>query len=67
MSNLRPVKGCKDLFAEDILKFNHIVEIVRKKAFLYACSEISTPILEHTEIFARSLGEFSDDVQHAAC
>jgi histidyl-tRNA synthetase len=56
------VKGCKDLFAADILKFNRIVEIVRQKALLYACSEISTPILEHTEIFSRSLGEFSDVV-----
>jgi histidyl-tRNA synthetase len=58
----RPVKGCKDLFEPDILKFNYIIDTFRQKANIYSCSEIKTPILEHSEVFSRSLGEFSDVV-----
>ena len=62
MTNLRPVKGCKDLFNQDILQFRHVIEKFKQIAELYSCQEIYTPIMEHTEIFARSLGEFSDVV-----
>jgi histidyl-tRNA synthetase len=62
MTNLRPVKGCKDLFGQDILQFRYIIEKFKAISQLYSCQEIYTPIMEHTEIFARSLGEFSDVV-----
>ncbi len=62
MNNLRPVKGCRDLLDQDILSFRYIVDVFTRLAKLYGCSEIYTPILEHTEIFTKSLGQSSDVV-----
>lgn len=62
MTNLRSVKGCKDVFFDSALKLSHIVDAAKKQAFLRGCTEIFTPIMEHTEVFSRSLGDFSDIV-----
>jgi len=62
MTNLRSIKGCKDVLFDDALKLSHIVDAAKKQAILRGCTEISTPIMEHTEVFSRSLGDFSDIV-----
>jgi len=62
MSNHKnqPVRGCKDLFGNDIIIFNFIVETARKLAVKYGFKELQTPIFEFSEIFERNLGETSD-------
>lgn len=62
MSNHKnqPVRGCKDLFGNDIIIFNFIVEVARKLAISYGFKELQTPIFEFSEIFERNLGETSD-------
>jgi len=62
MTNLRSIKGCKDVLFDDALKLSHIVDAAKKQAILRGCTEIFTPIMEHTEVFSRSLGDFSDIV-----
>lgn len=62
MTNLRSVKGCKDVLFDSALKIGHIVDTAKKQAFLRGCSEIFTPIMEYTEVFSRGLGDFSDIV-----
>lgn len=57
---LQPVRGTKDLFGEEIEKFNFIVNSARNKAELYGFDELQTPIFEFSEIFERNLGEASD-------
>ncbi|MDR1495302.1 MAG: histidine--tRNA ligase [Rickettsiales bacterium] len=56
------VRGTKDLFGEDIEKYNHIVTIAREIALLYNFSEIMTPIFEFSEVFEKNLGDMSDIV-----
>lgn len=62
MNKLKPIKGCKDLLDDEILKFRFIIKKFEDIARLYGCQEIATPILEYTEIFTKSLGESSDVV-----
>jgi histidyl-tRNA synthetase len=62
MNKLKPIKGCRDLLDNDILKFRFIVEKFQDIAKLYGCQEIATPILEYTEVFTKSLGASSDVV-----
>ncbi|MFT7086686.1 MAG: histidyl-tRNA synthetase [Rickettsiales bacterium] len=57
---MQPVRGTKDLFGQEILAFNHIVNTTKSVAETYGFSEISTPIFEFSEIFERNLGETSD-------
>jgi len=61
-NKLQLVRGTKDLFGEDIKKFNLVVEIARKISENYGFNEIATPIFEFTEVFARNIGEETDIV-----
>lgn len=62
MSNhkLQPVRGTKDLFADDIKIFNHIVSTAKKRSENFGFEELQTPIFEFSEVFERNLGETSD-------
>lgn len=59
---LQTVRGTKDIFGEDIKKFNFIVNVAKKIASLYNFKEIITPIFEFSDIFERNLGDTSDVV-----
>lgn len=56
----QPVRGSKDLFGEEILHFNQIIDVAKIRAQNFAFSELQTPIFEFSEIFERNLGESSD-------
>jgi len=57
---LQPVRGTKDLYGQNIIAFNHIVDIARDNAVINGFNEIATPIFEFSEIYERNLGEASD-------
>lgn len=59
---LQNVRGTKDIFNEEILKFNYIVDIAKKISSIYDFKEIITPIFEFSEVFERNLGDTSDVV-----
>ena len=59
-NKLQTVRGTKDLYGEDILKFNQIVDLARILASNYGFNELQTPIFEFSEIFERNLGDSSD-------
>ena len=59
---LQPVRGTRDIFNEDIKKFNFIVDIAKKISSLYNFKEIITPIIEFSDVFERNLGDTSDVV-----
>ncbi len=61
-NKLQPCRGTKDLFGQEIIAFNHIIDIARKNADLYGFEELQLPIFEFSEIFERNLGEASDIV-----
>lgn len=54
------VKGTHDFL--DLTLFNFLVRFVQKHCAVYNFTEISTPILEHTDLFKRSLGLQTDVV-----
>lgn len=63
MSNkLQPVRGTKDLLADEFRKFKHVTDIAREVSGYYGFDEIAIPIFEFTEVFKRTLGEASDVV-----
>jgi histidyl-tRNA synthetase len=59
-SKLQPVKGTQDFFGINSQKFLHVVDTAKAIANNFAYSDLLLPIMEHTEIFQRSLGESSD-------
>lgn len=62
MPPLKPVRGTHDLMDGEILGHRHVEETAREVSARYGFAEISTPIFEFTEVFARTLGETSDVV-----
>ncbi len=62
MEKIQPVRGTKDLFAEDYAKHEYIIKTAKAIADIYGYQGISTPIFEFSNIFKRSLGESSDVV-----
>lgn len=62
MSNLQPIRGMKDLIGEEAQAFAHVVKTAKQVATAYHFKPIQTPIMEFTDVFARTLGETSDVV-----
>jgi histidyl-tRNA synthetase len=62
MAPVKPVRGTHDILPDDIGRFRHVEETARSVAHRYGYGEISTPIFEFTEVFARTLGDTSDVV-----
>lgn len=62
MAEIRPVRGTRDSFPADSRKQRFIEAKAVEVAGRYGYGEISTPIFEFTEIFARTLGDTSDIV-----
>lgn len=56
------VKGTFDLFHPEVAKWQLIEEKARTIFHLFGYTEIRTPILEHTELFVRSVGSETDIV-----
>ena len=62
MTQLRPVRGTRDLVGEEMRAYRHVVETAHRVATRHGYQEIATPIFEFIEVFARPLGETSDVV-----
>ena len=56
-------KGTKDILPKDVYKWQLAEETFRKTAEKYGFTEIRTPIIEHTELFSRGIGDTTDVVQ----
>ncbi len=64
MSNaLRAVRGMNDLLPADAPLWAHFETIVRAWLKSYGYREMRTPILEHTSLFKRAIGEVTDIVE----
>lgn len=59
---LQSPRGMKDLFGEDFELHAYIIDIARKISTLYCYEGASTPIVEYTKVFDRTLGDTSDVV-----
>ncbi|MGE5445799.1 MAG: histidine--tRNA ligase [Ignavibacteriales bacterium] len=59
----RLIRGFNDILPDQIKRWHYIEERARTIFELYGFSEIRTPVVEFTEIFARSLGTTTDIVE----
>lgn len=59
---LQSLKGTKDLLPEEYAVHNHVVQSAFAVSSLYGFEQMSTPILEYSKVFNRTLGETSDIV-----
>ncbi|MCX4083675.1 histidine--tRNA ligase [Rickettsia hoogstraalii] len=57
---LQPLRGMKDLLLDDYKVHDYIINKARDVGVLYGYTQMSTPILEYSKVFNRSMGESSD-------
>ncbi len=58
-----PVKGTHDIFGSEAKQHSYVSYVLKSTAELYGFKGLETPVLEHTEVFARGTGESSDVVR----
>ena len=56
------VKGTKDILPSDSFKWQFVEDAFKKTAFEYGFKEIRTPLIEHTDLFERGIGDTTDVV-----
>jgi len=62
LPGLQPVRGTHDLLPDDNRRHRRVIDVARDFAGRYGFEEMTTPIFEFTEVFARSIGETTDIV-----
>ena len=60
---IQPPRGMNDVLPSEIAAWHELEGIARELFAAYAYREIRVPIVEHTALFKRSIGEFTDIVQ----
>ena len=60
---IRSIKGVKDILPDQASRWSIIESTAHKLAQQFGFSEIRIPIFEHTELYARSIGESTDVVE----
>ncbi|MDR2694773.1 MAG: histidine--tRNA ligase [Deltaproteobacteria bacterium] len=63
MSTVSGIKGFADLFPPESSRFTALEEAAHRVFRRYGYAELRTPVLEHTELFRRSIGAETDVVQ----
>jgi histidyl-tRNA synthetase len=61
-SRLTAPKGFEDILPDQSWKWQHVEHVARETAELFRFQEIRTPVLEHSALFHRGVGETSDIV-----
>ena len=62
MTKIKTVKGTRDILEEDFFFHDKVQKIFEKYCVKYNFRKISTPIIEFSKLFSRTLGEVSDIV-----
>ncbi|MCC7203074.1 MAG: histidine--tRNA ligase [Nitrospirae bacterium] len=63
MSQIRGIKGVKDVLPDESAAWQYLQQKARDIFHTFGYSEIIIPIIEFTELFARSIGETTDIVE----
>ena len=61
-TKLQPLRGTRDLLPLEFAIHDHIINTGKNVGALYGYSPMSTPIIEYTSVFNRTLGEASDAI-----
>ena len=59
----KKIKGTEDVLPKESYRWQFVEQIMREEAKNYGFKEIRTPVFEHTELFARGVGQTTDVVQ----
>ncbi len=59
----KKVRGTEDVLPKDSYRWQFVEDIMRKESASFGYKEIRTPVFEHTNLFARGVGETTDVVQ----
>ena len=60
---IQSVRGMNDVLAEDMPYWRFLEDSARELFAAYGYQEVRVPLVEHTELFKRSIGEFTDIVE----
>jgi len=60
---IKALKGFKDILPDEVKLWKYVEDTARDVFHRFNFSEIRLPILEQTELFARSIGEDTDIVE----
>lgn len=63
MGQIQPIRGMNDVLPDAIGAWQFLETTVRELLTAYGYAEIRVPIVEHTELFKRAIGEFTDVVE----
>ena len=63
MGSIQAVRGMKDLLPPEARTWQRLEAVARRVLAAFGFGEIRTPVLEKTELFARSIGEATDIVE----
>lgn len=59
----KKIKGTEDVLPKESYRWQFVENIMREEASKFGFKEIRTPVFEHTELFARGVGQTTDVVQ----
>lgn len=59
----KKIKGTEDVLPKQSYRWQFVENVMREEAQTYGFKEIRTPVFEHTELFARGVGQTTDVVQ----
>ena len=60
---IQPIRGMNDVLPTESVLWQHLEDKVRELLGAYGYEEIRVPVVEHTELFKRAIGEFTDVVE----
>lgn len=63
MASFKAPKGTRDVLPEQSYQWQHLEAVIRDIVRKYGFLEARTPVIEHTELFLRGVGESTDIVQ----
>jgi histidyl-tRNA synthetase len=62
-AELAAVRGMNDVLPADIGAWQHLERVTRELFAAYGYEELRVPVVEHTAVFKRAIGEFTDIVE----
>ena len=60
---IQPVKGMNDVLPGEIGRWQWLESVAREILTAHAFDEMRVPVVEHTDLFKRAIGEFTDVVE----
>ena len=58
----QPIRGTQSMLGEEADRFHEVVAVFDRVRRLYGFKRVEVPLIEPTQVFARTMGETTDDV-----